>query len=67
MGRTIPRLPPPDPNKSDYENYREVIEMLEDHKRKVQKDIDTSASFIGGLTVILALGLIAYLILRFTL
>lgn len=67
MGKTIPRLPLPDPNKSNEENYREAIAMLEDHKRKVQKDIDTSVSFIGGLTVILALGLIAYLILRFTL
>lgn len=66
MGRTIPRLPPPDPNKSDEENYREAIAMLEDHKRKVQKDIDTSVSFIGGLIIWLAIGLIVYLTIRFS-
>lgn len=62
----MPILPPPDPNKGDEENYREAIAMLEDHKRKVQKDIDTSASFIGGLTIWLAIGLIVYLTIRFS-
>lgn len=32
----------------------------------VQKDIDTSVSFIGGLTIWLAISLIVYLTIRFS-
>lgn len=64
MGRTLPIIPPFPKDWSDKQKYEATIKMLEAHKRKVQKDIDTSVSFIGGLTIWLAISLIVYLTIR---
>lgn len=66
MARTIPRIPPLPDDWSDQQKYEFVKNMLEDYKRREQKAIDTSVGSIGVLTIILAIGLIVYLTMRFT-
>lgn len=66
MAHTIPRIPPLPDDWSDEQKYEFVRKMLEDHIRREQKAIDTSVGSIGVLTIILAIGLIVYLIMRFT-
>lgn len=66
MARTIPRIPHLPDDWSDQQKYEYVRKMLEDFIRREQKAIDTSVGSIGALTIILAIGLIVYLTMRFT-
>lgn len=66
MAQTIPRIPRLPDDWSDQQKYEYVRKMLEDYIRREQKAIDTSVGAIGVLAMILAIGLIVYLTMRFT-